>query len=89
MLGKRVRLPVVSESREDGIAMSLFDGKPLHEKDTPDIHGRFRRQPVTRSVIVEIVIEFGDSMCKHEWMRSGEGNRFCIYCHRKVRVEKS
>lgn len=68
--------------------MSLFDGKPLNEKDTPDIHGSFRKQPVTRKAFVEKIIDLGDSMCKHDWMQGTAGTRFCIYCHRKVRVEE-
>ncbi len=59
--------------------MSLFDGKPLNEKDTP----------VFRSATVEKVVERGDHTCKHEWMQGTAGTRFCIYCHRRVRVEEA
>ena len=81
---------MVDKSREDGVAMSLFDGKPLNEKDTPDIiYGKIRRLPVTRRATVEVVIDPGDSMCKHGWMDGTAGTRFCICCHRRVRVEEA
>jgi len=68
--------------------MSLFDGKPLTDDETPDINGKFRRPEKPRVEVRETTLEAGDSMCKHHWMWRGKSNKFCIYCHRKIRMER-
>jgi len=68
--------------------MTLFDGRPLAEDETPDIHGNYKRPSKPHPAVIELEMETGDSMCKHEWMWHGKANKFCIYCHRKIKVTR-